>query len=357
MPLLFSSLTKGITNTVDYAYPNTRVKAWKGSLLSSEDLKGLASAKHLEEFIGMLEQQPQYKKDMSKIAQTDLYSIENLLLTSYINQIKLASDIAPKDTKKFFDALKLLYEIELIKIVLNRFEELPSGKKMELDSSVYSPILGSDIKQFLKSVTEARNREEAVSILKETKYDFLAKMSAEEQRTPGYIASALDNYYYTNLWESTKSLSGKDAKYARTLVGGEIEMLNLLTVLRGNLSNFKSERFLINTGWGLNKKIVALAGKDAQEINSALSDTKYDEIIEEAMKMLEKEKSLFKLETTFVTALLKEYQKIFKAGGANIGVLLGFLKLKEYEIRNIRAIAIAIDAGANQKDIMELVVL
>jgi V/A-type H+-transporting ATPase subunit C len=357
IPIPFSSSIKGIKSIVDYAYPNTRVMAWKSFMLSDEDLRGLASSKHLEEFVGMLEQQPQYKKDMSKISHTDLYSIENLLLTTYVNQIRLASDIAPKDTRKFFDALKLLYEIQLIKLVLNKFEGGQTGKKMELDISAYSPILGKDIRQFLKSVTEAKSMEEAISMLSETRYGFLAKMTQEEQKSPGFTASALDNYYYSNLWKSTAGLSGRDAKYARKLIGKEVEMTNLITVLKGALQGFKAERFLIDVDYGINKRIIALAGKDLQEITTALSKTEYNGIIEEGMKSLEKEKSVFRLERTLIKTLRSEYLKVFKGSRANIGVLLGFLKLKEYEIKNVRAIAVAIDNGANQKEIMELVVL
>ena len=356
MSLPFSGLTKAITSTVDYAYPNTRVKAWKGMMLGEEDMRALSSAKHLEEFVGLLEQQPQYKKEISKISQMSIYSVENLLLMNSIGKTRLASDIAPKDTKCFFAALAAYYEVELIKLALNKFDEQP-GKKIEFDSSIYSPILGSDVKQFIKTVAEAKGKEEAVNMLKETRYDFIAEMPAEEQKTPGYIASALDRYYYTNLWNSTSCLSGKDRLHAQQLVGREIEYANLILVLRGSIQGFKVEKFLVHIDYGLNKRIVALAGKDIQEIISSLSDTKYKALIEEGMKNYEKDKSLFRLEMDLKKKMLEEYRNVFKGSRPDIGVLLGFLKLKEYEVRNTRAIAVAIDNGASQKDIMELVVL
>jgi vacuolar-type H+-ATPase subunit C/Vma6 len=39
-----------------------------------------------------------------------------------------------------------------------------------------------------------------------------------------------------------------------------------------------------------------------------------------------------------------------------LGVLLGFIRIKEYELRNLRSIAVAVNNGLDPKDIMELVI-
>lgn len=346
---------KKITCLVDYAYPNTRVRAWKSMMVSDEYILGLASAKNLEEYVGLLEHSA-YKKEISRITKLDIPSIENLLLLSFINQSIRTLDIAPKYTRKFFEALTLIHEIELLKMVLNRFDD-PEALKTDLDYSTYNPVLSLEMKSFLKAVGDAKTKEEAVKLLSNTRYRFISEMPLEDIRKPGYISSTLDRYYFDNLWKSTHTLIGKDADYAKKLINYEVEMMNLMIILRSKIYGFPHERFLIPSEYGINKKLLKSAGKEMKEIVSELSSTQYAEILEEGIKKYEKEKSLLKLELTLRKNLLNEYKKTFKEGSASIGVLLSFLKLKEYELKNVRAIAVAVENGLSHKDIMELVVL
>jgi V/A-type H+/Na+-transporting ATPase subunit C len=347
----FSSLNR----TIDYAYPNTRVSAWKSFMLKDEDIRGLSSAKNLEEYVGLLEHTA-YKTEISKITRMDVNSIEDLLSSNYIRMGELARRIAPKKTKTFFDALQLSQEILLIKRIMNLLDAGLEGKNLGIDYSKYEGVISSDIKKLTRGLGEVKNNGDVIELLKHTRYDFIQKASAEEMRIPGYVSTMLDKYYLTNLWESLDTISSKDAKITRKLIGMEIDAANIMVLLKAKQGKYKGDRFMIPATYKLGGKLRELSGKEVSEIVSALSGTPYAAILSEGLKAYEKDGSLITFENLFKKYIIKEYKSAFKSSLFTIGVLLGFLKIKEYELRNLQTIAVSLDNGLDSKDIMELVI-
>jgi len=343
-----------LKSPLNYAYPNARVMALKSFMLKDEDIKGLASAKNLEEYVSLLEHTP-YKQDLT-IAGTDTGKIENALLSGLVAVNRLALGIAPRDTHEFFKAYMSVHEVELLQLILNGFDAPADRKAKDADYSAYGPILSGDMKKFVKEAADAKTKKEAVELLKGTNYDFLSNATTEELNMQGYTSSMLDKRFYENLWNEIEGLSSQDAAYAKKLVGSEIDIVNVMILLRSALCRCKAEKFIISGGFRLGAKVGGLAGKDMQEISSAMSSTYYRDIVSEGLKNYEKDKSLLKLELAFKKHILAEYRRAFLGSPFHIGILLGFLKLKEYEVKNLRAMAVAIDNGLSPKDIMELVI-
>ncbi len=344
-----------LTHTVDYSYPNTRVKAWKSFMLKDEDLKALASAKNLEEYIGFLEHTA-YKQEMGKISKTDINALEDLLLSNYIRLGETSRRIAPKKTRKFFDAFLAVYETYLLKRILNRFEGGFDGKSLNLDYTVYAPVISSELKSVLKGVADAKNKADVIDLLKKTRYGFLNNLSAEELKIPGYASSLLDKYYLQTLWAAVETLSAKDAECVKELIGKEIDTSNIMVMLRAKQGRYKADKFLVPVSSRLGDKLKMLTGKDVHEIVSGLSSTPYGGMLSEALKAYEKNASLLSFETAFRKYLFEEYKKTFKKSMFNIGVIFGFLKLKEYELTDLRYIAVSLDNKSDPKEFIELVI-
>lgn len=341
-------------NPVVYAYPNARVMALRSFMLKEEDIRALASSKNLQEYTSLLEH-TSYKQDIGKISEPTVARIESALLTNLVKTNRLAIEIAPRSAYSFFDKFNDVYEIEFVKLVLNDYEAGRSGCG-ERDYSIYNPILSPEMKKYAKEVAEAKNRTEAIELLKRTRYSFINKLPAEEVRYSGQVSSLLDKKYYEDLWSAVGGLSSNDAPYARRLIGTEIDVVNILTLMRSAITSSKAGKYLINGGFRLADKAPNLAGRDLQETVAALSDTYYRDLVSEGFRSYEKEKSLIRLELSFRKYILGEYRRVFKGSPFHIGVLLGFLKLKEYELKNLRAIAVAVDNGLAPKDIMEMVI-
>ncbi|MFZ2454861.1 MAG: V-type ATPase subunit [Candidatus Altiarchaeia archaeon] len=344
-----------LNRPINYAYPNTRVKAWKSFMLKDEDIRALASSKNLEEYVGLLEH-TSYKNEISKISSMEINAIEDLALSNYMRLGETARRVAPKNASPFFDALLLTHEVMLLKRILNKLEEGIEGKNLNIDYSLFSANIGADAKRIIKGLPDTKTKADAMELFRNTKYDFLLRVSSEEMKIPGYAQSLLDMYYLKTLWESIGTLSSKDAAIASKLIGAEIDTINIIVLMRAKQGGYKAEKFLVPASYKLGDKLKELAGKDVSEIVSALSATPYKYALSEAVKSYEKDGSLQSFETGFKKYLMKEYRNAFKNSMFTLGVLLGFIRIKEYELRNLRSIAVAVNNGLDPKDIMELVI-
>jgi len=349
-----TSAFSDLNRPINYAYPNTRVAAWKSFMLKDEDIRALAASKNLEEYVGLLEHTA-YKQDISRISSMDITAIEDLTFSNYMRLWETARRVAPKDTSQFFDALMLNNEVLLLKKILSRLEAGIEGKNLNIDYSSYSHNISEDTKRIIKGIPDVKTKAEALELFKNTKYDFLLHASAEEAKTPGFLESLLDMHALKALWESINTLSAKDAGIARRLIGIETDTATILMIMRSGKAGYKAERFLTSRSYKLGDP-KALTGKDVAEIVSALSKTPYRDVLSEGLKSYEKDGSLIGFETGFRKYLLKEYKNTFKNGIFTIGILLGFIRIKECELRNLRSIAVALQNGLEAKDIMELVI-
>lgn len=352
MKSAFSDLTRPI----NYAYPNTRVSAWKSFMLKDEDIRALASSKNLEEYVGLLEH-TSYKQELSKASSMEINAIEDLVLANYMRLGLTACRIAPKNTSKFFDTILISHEVNLLTRILNKLEEGVEGKNLNVDSNLFSESLGSDVLKIIKGLPETKTKADALELFRNTRYDYILRVSPEEARVPGYAQSLLERYYLKAVWDSVSTLSAKDASIARQLIGAEIDTQNILVLMKSRKGGYKAGKFLVPASYALgDKKLKELEGKDIHEITSALAATPYRDVLSEGLKSYEKDGSLISFENGFKKYLMKQYKKAFKSSLFTIGILLGFIRIKEYELRNLRSIAVAVSNGLDPKDIMELVI-
>lgn len=340
--------------SLEYAYPYPRIMASKSYLLKDEDIRALAAVNHLDGYITFLER-THYREDIGKIGELDIDNIESMFLSNLINISKSIFDFAPKRTKSLFESLMLKHEIELIKLILNRFEEVKREDRSKIDYSIYYPILSSEIKNCLGILDMVKTRMDAIDVLKETKYGFLSTLSAEEINI-GRASDLLDKYYFHELWKTIEGLSTKDAEYARRLIGTEIELTNIMTLFRSMIYGYKAERFIIPINYKLDKIMNLLLKENLDDMVSALSNTPYGEIISDGFRYYEEHNSILGFEMNIKEYLLEEHKKVFRGYPFHLGILLGFLKLKEYEVKNLISILVGIEYNISMEERKSLLI-
>jgi V/A-type H+-transporting ATPase subunit C len=165
----------------------------------------------------------------------------------------------------------------------------------------------------------------------------------------------LDRYYFDTLWKRVKKLSGGDRKIAMEFVGVEIDSVNLLNVLRARKLRLKlTEELTVPVEYRL--KLSAITGLNrVEDIISAAGF--YNKILKDKIKQYEETTSLYVFEKALRSVLVERSRAAFTGLPFHIGVLLGFLKLKEVEIQNLKGIALGIDNGAAEADIKDVLVV
>ena len=151
------------------------------------------------------------------------------------------------------------------------------------------------------------------------------------------IENALDRHYYNGLIEFSKTLPKEGALFRNFLVK-EVEILNILTLLRLKKSKIKDVQEFIITARGLiNPKIIKMSEiDDLDGLMKALEETEYKKAINMGIKDFKNTGSLITLETELYRYLLKESALLLHQHPLSVDIILGFMLTKDIEIRNLR---------------------
>lgn len=332
-----------LTAPSSYAYPNVRVMAMKGLLLKEADIKALIGAKDLESYAALLEHTP-YRENFSRLERINIEGVENTLFIHLIDTNKKVLDMVPDKAACFFAERFRRYEIELLKILVNN-----SGRKNS-DYSSYYPMLSRDVKRIIAQIAESKNITDIIELLGKTKYGtFIDEIpSSGEQRLS--MITALDRRYFGNLWKSIDGLSKIDSKIGRMVVGTEIDIINIMTILRSTKGSYDAEKFLIPISYKLGDTKGISGIGDIADVVSKLSNTAYGDILEKSLPGYDETNSLLSFELNLKNCLLQIGRNLFTGYPFNIGLPLGFIIMKEMEIGNLRAIAMGIESKLSPKE-------
>jgi V/A-type H+-transporting ATPase subunit C len=354
LPLLVF-LVKTVQNITPYLYMNARLKAKEGRLISKAQLEDMLSAHSLSEIFSLLEGTP-YGSEMQGLMINDAETMEEVLQKHRTTLYGEIMGMMPAKIRDVFSYLERELEASTIKSLLRDIHAQKPAEQMgqELVST----------KEFheetLKRMYESRSIAELVPLLEGTTYEPLMERlpSYEQTKLLNGFESALDRIVLTETWKVISSRN--DLSMIYDYFATKIDLMNLKIVLRAKrdrLSWDEISSFLLpqgslyhhaKTGYGEEEDIRGL-------INS-LETTPFYSALVEVLPGYEKTSSLVPLEKVVDEFLLKMGWDISVKHPFGAGPLMGFLSLKEAEMRNVRAIAIAKEAQLDHDTIQSLMV-
>jgi V/A-type H+-transporting ATPase subunit C len=325
---------------------------------------------NLHHISSMLEKTP-YRAEISRISGKELSSnsLEDALLQNFVKTCEELLKSSPKSIRLLLSTLLMKFEVDCVKGLLR-------AKKAELDAEeamkYVMPVGKLDEARCRKTLEISENIADVVESFQDMEYGLeLEKTFSvyEEEKNFYLLEVALDRHVYSKIWRASGKLSGLDKKIARTILGIEVDSANIKTILRCKamgISVDQIRRYLIPVSEVFGEKELEEAMREADMqsfINSLVKQAKralardyryiFNEIQDSHVT------SLSTLETILDRGLvetclrmLKRYTPYF-----NIGLLLAFLNLKWFEIRNLRAIIRGTEAGIPPERVKKLLIL
>ncbi len=185
------------------------------------------------------------------------------------------------------------------------------------------------------------------------------------------LAVALDKYVYGEIWRAAGKLRGLDKKIARTVVGIEIDAINIKVILRCRAMGISEEqirRYIIPVSEVFGEKELegAIRAADIKSsIESLLEAAKlamardYRYVLTDLLREYEASQSLSRLEMVLDRGSLKTSLRMLKRYTPffNIGLILAFLNLKWSEVKNLRAIVRGVEDKIPPDKIRKLLIL
>lgn len=313
----------------------------RGKLLTKADLQTLAESRDLDELITRIKN-TKYSDAVSKISKPfTAMKIESALRSELADIHYSIAKAAGRS-----DILDAYY----LKFVITNLKQILKGKALGRTQEEIEPHLNLHAEELINQrdiiikALVSRDLEEAVASLGSIEFgEEIAKAVTiyNERKNVQIFDVFLDKILYQYLGRAIRKSRDRDLI---RLIGMDIDFYNILSILRGKF-------------WGLNEEQIKnlivthtpsipqdLLGKmiSSDSVKSVLAElaiTRYRDLVPQTEDDIE---AISQFEHSFEMAIYKAVNRSFTKM-FNFSTIVGITKLTSYEVRNISAIAFAVE--------------
>ncbi|MBN2122622.1 V-type ATPase subunit [Candidatus Micrarchaeota archaeon] len=349
---------------ITYGYSCTRVKARKALILRKQFFEDLLNQRTLDGMTGMLER-TYYKETISRLSSR--YSGSELLEMAaevhYKEVVNKVRSFSPEDARPVLDMLMRKWDILNLRTIISS----KRSKKSWEEIMPYLVSAGELKPALLRKLVEAEP-EKVYGLIKSTSLgralvaqassaggrDFAQMLSKAQGDSAvlNELKALLDASYY-NYLEGGIVSSDEDAPVIRLLVSREIDLRNVMNVLRlkrNGASKFSDVEPYLIRGGKLEKALV-------QKLLDSKGNADAVKIMRPLFRLEEGEyPSLSALEAALESSLAKERVRLFYRNPISLSTLVGFLMIKEEEMNNLRKIVRGRDYNLPPEEIRPMLV-
>lgn len=318
-----------------YSFVNSKIRAMLSYLLSPAHFERLVEARDTNEMTDILKGTA-YKAIVEHLdrSNVELGNLEKELIKEDLRIYRKVCDMfSTKEEKNFVSGLMERYEIEELKVILRAWH-----KKIPIDLNDYiiSDKIIYDID--FKKILAAGNIEEIIILLDHTPYKqslLEVREKFKERNSSFYLEIALDRGYYKRLFSTIDKFAPSDKKVARKLLGLEIDIENINSIIR--------LRKYYSLGEAAMQDVVIPGGEKVAKDNleKILATNGLSKIVETIaleshakIKSLEDENAYF-IGNFLYEILLHQVKRVLAGFPFTIGTTMGYLILKRRETHNI----------------------
>ncbi|MEN4018003.1 MAG: V-type ATP synthase subunit C [Methanobacterium sp.] len=324
-----------VLDNFPYAYPNARVRARMGRLLSEKQLSEIIEADTIEEVKNYLRGLPEYAKYVDK------YPLEKALDTELAETYDTLAKITPGGIRPIFKALLQKWDVNNIKSLIIA-KDAGLSKKETADLLV--PF--GELSELMDKLLDAKNITDIINGLEGTPYARVLDDALSAYHDTGMILpleASLDRYFMENLITAASNPAEESTRILHSYIGAQVDAANLSIILRSKVEGLKYEdikEYIIPKGYGIRewKLKDLMEAEDVGGVISSLEGTEYAQILADSMVEYTKTGSI----APFEAALDRQIRKIARALSMKIpfgvGPIIGYLNRKDKEIRNLKVI-------------------
>lgn len=330
------STIKPVLDMFPYTYPNARVRARTGRLLSEKEFSEIIESQNIEEVKNYLRGVPDYAKYV------DLYPLEKALDTQLAETYDLIARITPDNSKELFKFLLKKFDIKNIKSLIIAKE---AGLSPEQTVDLIVPF--GELSDKLDSLVEAENVTEVINGLDGTEYPKILEDAIPIYEETGLLLpleSSMDKYLLENLLRTSATPEDDNTSLLHSYVGTLVDVANIKIIIRAKADDLKFEDiepYMISDGYQIRewKLKELMESEDIAGVVSSLEGTDYASILSDAMADYNQTKSMASFENSLDSHVVKTAKTISLKNQFGIGPMIGFLSRKENEIKNLKIIA------------------
>ena len=100
-----------------------------------------------------------------------------------------------------------------------------------------------------------------------------------------------------------------------------------------------------------------LKRKTWEEVLRELSNTKYSRIGNQIQRLYEQKNDLAEVELLIEDYQAQQVKEQLRGFPFHLGIIVGFISMKFYEMRNVRSIAVGLEKGESPDEIRKMIIL
>ena len=263
--------------------------------------------------------------------------------------------LSPPECGRLLEAFSSQYRLEVLKAGLRVIA------KREQDRSEFSiEELGSGT-DMLRSLVESRNVELLAQYAGAERLQGDLNSALAEKKPLPLLEAMVDRYALTRMWEAADMRDSADRQVARALIGGQIDMLNLLLVLRSKalrIADAEIQQALIPVNHRLGETLMEAArAASAASALRAFAKTTYADQVSIFLDSYKEGDAFYPLDVSLDRRHAASCSAVFSGFPFSAGLPLAFAYLIAYEALDVRSILGGKHDGIPKDRIQEFLIL
>lgn len=324
-----------VLDNFPYAYPNARVRARMGRLLTEKQLSEIIEADNVEEVKNYLRGLPDYAKYV------DQYPLEKALDAQLAETYDTLAKITPAGIQPIFKVLLQKWDVTNIKSIIIAKE---SGLSREETADLLIPF--GELTGTMDKLLDAKTVTDIITGLEGTEYARVLDDALSEYENTGMILpleASLDKYFLDNLLTAASNPADESARVLHSYIGAQVDATNLSIILRSKVEGLKYDSiqpYIVPNGYQIRewKLKDLMEAEDVGGVISSLEGTEYAQILADSLPEYTKTGSVAPLETALDEQIRKTAKALSMKIPFGIGPIVGYLNKKDKEIRNLKVI-------------------
>ncbi|MBU0532142.1 V-type ATPase subunit [Candidatus Micrarchaeota archaeon] len=355
------------SRALKYGYSNARVKVMKGLLLKQATLEDMIKVGSIEAMVEIL-QRTNYRNDLTNASVnysgSDL--IEMAASANFAHVVQKLLTVVPHDDKPLLEALLVKWDLLNLKTMMHA-KMLGKGYD-DIKHQLFS--IGGLSKEDFKRIMKSEERE-ILREIKRTKLGEKMLSTSTEHFSRGMwetfknalrnldtftqTETIIDAYSYMLMDKALSETGGQVASFIRDLLKREIDAKNVMIIERlkkHGADKLRIRKTLIKGGTITDHVIDKII--EAKDLPTVIS------LIKPKFRQLEfkeGEPGLVDLEIALEKSIAAQKLLAFHRSILSVGVLIGFLLLKEEEMSNLRKIAKAKEFKIPEEEVRKMLVV
>lgn len=321
-------------------YASVKSYSKRGKLLKKSDFQTLAESRDLDELMTRIKNTI-YGDSISEVQKPYTSQGIESALRSHLADTHY-SIAKTSGNSGVLDAYYMKFIVSNLKSILKGKALGKPQEEIETHVNLHAEELIKQRDVVIKALV-SKDLEEAVASLNSVQFgEEIAKAAAlySERKNVQIFDTYFDKILIQHLAGAMKNYADKDAT---KLVGMDVDFYNILSVIRGKFWGLKEEQIqdLIVAQTPTAKELLGrmIASATIKDAFSELSNTKYKTLIPQTEKELD---AIAEFERAFEMAIyqtaIRSFTKMF-----SFATIVGITKLTAFEVRNLAAIAFAVE--------------